>query len=679
MKTKYKISLLSCLCVVFVILFILLTAILVKNNETTALTWEIGLVTVAMILVFASLAITLVWITKIFARSRNIVKNSFDSFTEDIMSSNNIGFVIYNAEHKIIWASNFIKNKFHKDFIDIHIKIFFTTISDNKEFLELDMNQTKIEFENNKNIYEAQFWPLSNIIIIRDITTETLFKNEVHDQKTVIGEIEIDNYQMYQSILSEEQLYLVNKTIIDTFNEYSKEYNLIYRQYTNGKFIVITDQVSLYNMSKDKFSLFTNIQKNVPDTSIGKLSLSVGFARGWSSLKEKLEQAKKALVQAQNRGGDQVAIFSDTETAIYYGSSIEIVSNNNMTKIKKISDEFLKKLDSDQITKVIVYGHKSADMDSLGSSYGIAYLAHQRGKKAYICAESFDMTTTYFRNELSYKNNVYEDTDLNLEKIIISANKASKLTDLNTLVVFVDNSDPGRTDNKDAILNADRENIFVFDHHRVGKQIDYCPVTNIYVETTASSASEIVTEIFMLTDREWKFSPLCAQLLLGGILVDTVQFTKSVSARTFQASAWLQSKGANVVEGSEILKIDETTKEQINTILENAQEVKKGYYLAYSPIEVEADVISMAANELLKTKGRVASFVIARLKGTNLYKLSARGINTNVQIITEQVGGGGHFGTAAAISNEELETFVNNVHHAITTTERELKDESYTN
>ncbi|TNK91629.1 hypothetical protein C4M98_06590, partial [Mycoplasmopsis pullorum] len=71
--------------------------------------------------------------------------------------------------------------------------------------------------------------------------------------------------------------------------------------------------------------------------------------------------------------------------------------------------------------------------------------------------------------------------------------------------------------------------------------------------------------------------------------------------------------------------------------------------------------------------GRHASFVVAKLSGTNKYKLSARGMNTNVQVICEAVGGGGHFSTAAAVTNEPLDVFVDNIKQAIVGS---LRDES---
>nr|WP_307911560.1 hypothetical protein [Mycoplasmopsis bovis] len=49
------------------------------------------------------------------------------------------------------------------------------------------------------------------------------------------------------------------------------------------------------------------------------------------------------------------------------------------------------------------------------------------------------------------------------------------------------------------------------------------------------SASEIVTEILMFVQKVISIKPFVAQMLLNGIYLDTLQFTKKVNARTFIA------------------------------------------------------------------------------------------------------------------------------------------------
>nr|WP_235670244.1 DHH family phosphoesterase [Mycoplasmopsis pullorum] len=616
------------------------------------------------ILAFLSIFIVVVYFAiNNFAKSRDLVKKSFNNYIEDIITNNNFGIIIFDSSEKILWMSNFIRARFSKKVIGSSIKEFFDEFAPN---VKNALYKSSFNFQFNNLEYEVQVWPLKNTISIRDVTYESNIIKESKQQKIVIGEIEIDNFQLYQSILSEEQLFNINKCIINSIEKYVKdpEYNLFYRQYTNGKYVIICNELTLEKLLEDQFRSFLSFNdSDIFMRDNNRLSISAGFARGWPSLNLKIEQAKKALLQAQNRGGDQVAIFSNDSAPIYFGSSSEIMADNNRTEIKLIAHLFEKKLQSSDIQNVIIYGHSLSDLDAVGSAYAIYKIAKNYGKRANICNYTFDSTADKF---LRSQNLLKSD-------IFIKSHLANKITNEHTLVVFVDNSNPNRTDNKDAILNAKAENIFIFDHHRVGESVDFCPRSNRYIDPNASSACEIVTELITFMNTNNKISANTAQFLLNGIYLDTAQFTKSVTPRAFSASSWLESKGARGSLSSELLKIDEKTAKIVQDLLKNVQEIKKGYYLAYSNIEVENDIISIAANEILKISGRHASFVVAKLSGTNKYKLSARGMNTNVQVICEAVGGGGHFSTAAAVTNEPLDVFVDNIKQAIVGS---LRDES---
>ncbi|EIE41758.1 signaling protein [Mycoplasmopsis canis UFG4] len=662
-RKKWLVSISIAFGIIFIIIFIGLF-IGLENDKKVSAILALG------ILIILLLAVLLSYYAIIeFARSRDLIKKSFNGFIEEIMTNNNIGVCIYDTKQEIVWSSSFIKSTFGKDFVGVKINNALAKINNKHQKIK-DIIQTRFEFKYKENNYEVQFWPLSNLIIIRDITSESLFKIQTKEQMPVIGEIEIDNYQLYQSIFSEEQLFTISKTVIDAINEYADKYNLVYRQYTNGKFLIFTNEHTIDKLISENFNLFLQIKNRIKDTSINKISISGGFAYGWTSLKKKMEQAKKALLQAQSRGGDQITIYSNIQPPIYLGSNSEILNDNNRTKIRNIASNFEKKLNDPDIKKVFIYGHKLADLDAFGSAYAVWEIAKAFDKEAYIIADTYDNTV----KQLIYDN--FTDKS----SIIYNSNFALRNTDEKSLVVFVDIADPERTDNVNAINQVNRDNIFVFDHHRLAKSIEFAPKTNCYVETGSSSAAEIITEVISFFEHKMAISNLAAQLLLNGIYLDTSQFSKSVTPRTYDAASWLESKGANSLKSGELLKIDEQTEEKIKEMIKNIVEIKKGYFLAYSDVEATNDEISIAANEILKIKGRVASFVVAKLSSSkNTFKLSARGIETNVQIICEAVGGGGHFSTAAATSNEDLETFVDNIKHAIATTGRQIKNESNIN
>ena len=347
----------------------------------------------------------------------------------------------------------------------------------------------------------------------------------------------------------------------------------------------------------------------------------------------------------------------------HYGSTSEIKINISRTNVKLISQGLVTKLMSHDITRVIIYGHKNADLDAIGSAYGLYVLSKEYNKEAYIQNLTYDETTTRkvnntFTSEL--KNNIF-----------ISARKATKLNDDNTLVILTDVADENRIENKNAFKNIKKNNIFVIDHHRILRNPTFLSSNNLYIDSSASSASEIVTEIIALTNNKNKINKTAAQFLLDGIYLDTSMFQKHTSSKTFYACSLLEEWGADAQKSTISLKMSEEIYDKVAQLKSNMQEIKPGYFLSYADIEASNDIIAIAAEEILRVEGRKAAFVVGKLEGTNRYKLSARGLDTNVQVIAEAVNGGGHFGAAAAESSEPLEVFVDNIKQAIVSVKNE--------
>ncbi|MCK5867258.1 MAG: DHH family phosphoesterase, partial [Mycoplasmataceae bacterium] len=270
---------------------------------------------------------------------------------------------------------------------------------------------------------------------------------------------------------------------------------------------------------------------------------------------------------------------------------------------------------------------------------------------------TFDSTT-----EEALKNHIpKEDRSSFISKS--KANRIAKKKD--TMVVIVDTAEAHRIENDKAIDLVKEENIFIFDHHRVSELPKGVAITNTYIDTSASSASEIISEVLQFMSKRMKPSKAVAQMLLNGIYLDTGQFSKSTSSRTFAAASWLENFGAKSDISSTILKLPAKYSKLVTTIVASVKEIKEGYFLSSYEGEVSPDIISLAADEILRVQGRKAAFVIAKLPGKKMFKLSARGVGTNVQVIAENVGGGGHFASSAATSTEPLPVFVDNIIHSI--------------
>ncbi|MGZ9428618.1 GGDEF domain-containing protein [Mycoplasma sp. 1012] len=618
--------------------------------------------------------ISLCWLLWVFLHKSSKIQSSLYEYINDVVEENNLGLVLHTTNGKIIWVSSFIEKRFSKKLIGKNIDdVLKNKVKANEENLVGDGST----FSEDGYTYAIKKYRDKNAISIRDITLYDNLLKSYEKDKVVIGEIEIDNFQLLLSTLGEEDFFKVKTSVINLLDELSKNYNFSYRQYIEGKFWVVTSYETFSKLKAKNFSMFNEMVVNLNNSSYEakqEVTLSVGFVYGTNEISKLNQIAKDAIIYSKTRGGNQITTIKYGSRPVVYGSNSEISSNSSRSELNFVSKKMLAVLENPEVENIILYGHKYADLDAVGSAFGLgqflityAKTKFNLEKKMYIQNVTFDSTTTHFLET----NSQYID-----KKIFIKPSTASKYTNKNTMIIIVDTAEATRIENPNAFNTADPKKIFIFDHHRVvsGKP-EFLSKGNDYIETTASSSSEIVTEVIALnSDGENRIiSPFSAQMLLNGIYMDTNQFKKSTTMKTFNAASILTRWGAQGAKSIETLKISEEIFNIINKITRNVEEVKPGFLLAYTAEEIDLDVVSMAADFMLNIQGRKATFVVAKVVGKDRFKMSARGINnTNVQIIAETVGGGGHFSAAAAESTTEtLEEFVDNIRQAIVSVKNE--------
>ena len=645
-----KIGLIIGLVSLFLIPNIIFIVLLIKFDSLKSQ------ILIGLFYVFWLIAITFLFafMMKKFNKNNMLTNSSIAEYIESEIDKENVGTIVFLNTGTIVWISNFIEQRFTRSIIGKNINSLFNIKKSTNDVFDF-----LFEYENFK--YDVHITWEKNLVILKDTTIREHVIEDYKKQRIVFGEINIDNISLYKATMSEDELFKVYSLVITMLENLIKHYDLIYRQYENGRFFILTNQETLSEFEKNRFKFFENLDPNqvIKDNPV---TISAGFAYGIYKFEVLDLLAKEALLQSQTRGGNQTTILTKNEKSRHYGSFSEIKINISRTNVNLISKVLFSKLESKNIEKVIVYGHQNADLDAIGSAYAIYTLAKSYGKISYIQNIIYDDTTTR-----------HIDKMLGISKydIFINHKKAIALNDDKTLVVIVDTSDETRIENKSAFKNILKSNIVVIDHHRIMRNPTYALVNNFFIDSSASSASEIITEMIALSNNKDKINSLAAQLLLDGIYVDTNMFKKHISSKTFYACSLLEEWGASAEKSIISLKITEEIFNKVKKLNENLQEVKPGYFLSYADIDTTNDIIAIASDEILRVEGRKAAFVVGKLQGTNKYKLSARGVDTNVQIIAEAVNGGGHFGAAAAESDEPLEVFIDNIKQAIVSVQNE--------
>ena len=407
----------------------------------------------------------------------------------------------------------------------------------------------------------------------------------------------------------------------------------IYRRYENGRFLCVLEAAEVTKIEKEKFKLLE--QARHLETGTGatlSLSVAVGMA---PRIAQSEEGARTAMELALGRGGDQ-AVVRDGADYRFYGGRKQQDARQSRVKMRLFAKALRQLIEGGG--DVFIMGHKNPDMDCLGAALGIATcVLHTRMRPFIVLTERNDATA----DALS------EMDRLGLsEKLLITGPEALEMVKPNSILVVVDTQRPMITDCP-ALLDR-VEKIVLIDHHR--RSADYIENPTLhYLESRASSASEMVTEVLQYYDESVRPDSFVCSALLAGIELDTKQFVFNVGSRTFEAAGYLRRNGADLTLVKTLFQNDFDSFVQVARTVEKAEIGDDGVAIAICEPGAEEPqlVAARAADELLKVKGVKAAFTLADMD--DYINISGRSYGLiNVQLILEQLGGGGHLTMAGA-------------------------------
>ena len=182
--------------------------------------------------------------------------------------------------------------------------------------------------------------------------------------------------------------------------------------------------------------------------------------------------------------------------------------------------------------EVFLVGHNNIDLDAFASMAGFYLLAKKYKNKVYIIIDDKDIepATKLAINNMSSKVTIIKSKDV---KGLMSSR---------SILVVLDTNKLSRICIKD-IIN-DFKNVIVLAHHT--KTSDTITNANVYIDEKATSACEIVTEL--LYSFRVKVPRSFATVLLGGIVLDTNNFTYKMTRKSFYCCYYLSTKGADITE-----------------------------------------------------------------------------------------------------------------------------------
>jgi c-di-AMP phosphodiesterase-like protein len=146
--------------------------------------------------------------------------------------------------------------------------------------------------------------------------------------------------------------------------------------------------------------------------------------------------------------------------------------------------------------------------------------------------------------------------------------------------------------------------------------------------------------------------------MMSGIMLDTKNFTRTVGMRTFAAALYLKNAGADTEYARTFF--EEAFEDYLSeSQFGSAAKIYRDRIAIASSVGSGASndrvLAAKAADKLLSVRNVSAAFTL--ILSNDTVNVSARSDGSlNVQLILEQVGGGGHFDSAgASFANSTLE------------------------
>ena len=470
----------------------------------------------------------------------------------------------------------------------------------------------------------------ANIVYLVDDTVYKQTLEEYTASRPACLIIVIDSYdELFDDMKDSEQAKEL-EAINSLLEAYIAKSTGFLRKISNSRYIAVVEERDIHWMLQERFEILDQVRALHPG---GFTTLSIGVGHGGKTLQECHQMARESIDIALGRGGDQAAVKTVDGFEFYGGIShgVEKRSHVRSRIIANALCDLIKKSDS-----VIIMGHRMSDLDAIGSAIGVLRICKICGVPAAIAVNS-DATLAgpllkTFIDAGEGHNFILPDQTLD----VITPR---------TLLIVVDTYQKRLLESQKIYEKCKR--VVVIDHHRMAVGHIDNPLL-LYHEPYASSASELVCELLQFLPKEDNITALEAQALLAGIMLDTRSFALHVGVRTFEAAAWLRSRGAQTADTKLLFNTSKEEYEARAHIVESAY-IYKGCAIALSE-ELDAGmnvVLPMAANDLLTINGVDASFVaVAKNGGVNI---SARSMGAlNVQVILEPLGGGGHLMMAGA-------------------------------
>ncbi|WP_349402076.1 LSU ribosomal protein L9p [Candidatus Phytoplasma solani] len=572
---------------------------------------------------------------------------------EEVLNELPIGIILIDSNSKEIQWLNPYANLILKN---PEINTPLSKINESMLFLtEKEEEKTIITLKKEK--FECFYKKDLNVFYLFNATEKENIKQLFRDKSLALAMITFDNLEesLIRYDLSDQSQ--IQGEYLSALSDFIEPYEGYLKQLIDDRFLLLLNRQNLDKMLENKFSILDTVRKISHKYQL-KVTLSMGIAC-WNLPYDQLSiYSQNAIELAQKRGGDQVVVNIENKKIKYFGAKIAALSKQSKVSIRVNAQNLV-----DIVKKYLhffIMGHNYTDLDSLGSMIAFYKIAFSLKPEVnhYIIVDEAKLDKSILP---VYQQLLQQETSPFIN--IITTKKASQMINSNDAIVLVD------TQIKDTLNSPEllslTNNIVVIDHHRATEEI--IPSIFAYVDSSASSTVELLVEIMDFLEEEIKITSFEASIMYAGILIDTNSFIYRTSSRTFEVVSRLKDWGADGIKVKSWLRKNFDNVLETNALVSKMEIFMDRFAIIGSnKIYDNRSFLAQVAENVLNISSIDAAFMIAKI-AENKIAISARSYNQiNVQTIMEQMGGGGHFNSAATqIEGDNVQIVIQNLKHLL--------------
>lgn len=451
----------------------------------------------------------------------------------------------------------------------------------------------------------------------------------------VFGLIRVDNVEeATQNMTDVEKSNILSEVDEVILSEFISRDAFI-KRYSPTEFVICMSRKALKDCMNDNFNILDKV-RDIHTVNRIPVTISIGIVKCEGTFAKQFEMAQTALDLALGRGGDQAIVRMDKDVKAFGGHSSTSVSSTRV-RVRVVAQALREIIQESD--RVFVMGHGHEDYDAIGAAVGVTHLAKASGKPVNIVLSAYEDTSHKMINAL--------DADKEMGPMLMTEKTALNIITDKSVLFIVDTHVP-QVVAAPELLRAAKKRVVIDNHRRNASIIS--PTLLTYMEPSASSASELVSELIQYYGGDRDLTTLEASCLYAGLVVDTKNFSVQTSVRTFDAASFLRRSGADAKLVRALFAVNVETVRIKSEIMAHLKTVDGYMVFAECPAGTEqAQIIAgQVADYLVTVEGIHASFLFYHVE-EGVTSISARSDGTvNVQVVMEALGGGGHLTVSGA-------------------------------